>query len=136
MAATPQQFQICRHVSSVTGVGSTLNRAVDQELWNHTALSGVKVENENAFQCLVNHHALMEGRLHAFLTLALDGGGQFHLPAALTSPNESCPSHWIGSWVGPTFEQGAVESKYPLHVMIIETCFPYLPARGLATILT
>jgi hypothetical protein len=61
---------------------------------------------------------------------------ELHLPAALTSQNESCPSRWIGSWVGPTFDQGAVESRHPLRVMRIEPCFLHLPARGLVTILT
>lgn len=56
-----------------------------QWIRSHTALRGVKMIKENAFQGLVNHHALMEGRLHEFLALALDGGGQLHLPAALTS---------------------------------------------------
>jgi hypothetical protein len=130
MAATPLQFRICCHASSVSGVGCTLNRAVDQEFGVTERCKGEKRE------CVVNHHALMEGWPHAFLALALDGCGQLHLPAALTSQNESCPSHWIGSRVDPTFDQGAVESRYPLHVMRIEPCLLRLPARGLVTILT
>jgi len=78
----------------------------------------------------------MEGRFHAFLASALDGGCQLHLPAALTSRNESCRSHWIRSWVGPTFDECAVESRHPLHVTRIEPCFLQIPARGLVTIQT
>jgi len=44
----------------------------------------------------------VEEELHAFLTLALDGGEwSASLPGSLT-PGERTPgAHWIGSWVGP-----------------------------------
>jgi hypothetical protein len=51
------------------------------------------------------HHAMrrIEGvELHAFLTLALDGGEWSALRPVRFAPSERSPStHWIGGWVGP-----------------------------------
>jgi hypothetical protein len=58
--------------------------------------------------CLTKHHAMktyweVELQLHAFLTSALEGGGEWSAsrPCRFT-PGERTPGiHWMGFWVGP-----------------------------------
>jgi hypothetical protein len=56
---------------------------------------------------LTEDHAMkaywgVEVKVHAFMTLALDGGEWSASRPGRFTPRKRCPGiHWIGSWVGP-----------------------------------
>jgi hypothetical protein len=45
------------------------------------------------------------------LTLAVDGGGQLHDPAALPPRESASGTHWIGGWAGPRGVLDAVVNR-------------------------
>jgi hypothetical protein len=67
--------------------------------------------------CLIEHHAMKaywgsEGKLHALLTSALDGGEWSASRTGRFTPRERAPgTHWIGGRVGPRAVLDAVVNR-------------------------
>jgi hypothetical protein len=77
----------------------------------------------------------LEVKLHAFLTSALDGSGQLHVPAALL-PRETAPgTNCTGIWVGPHSRSEHCGAK-SLTLIEIDTRFLGRPARSLLALPT
>jgi hypothetical protein len=70
-------------------------------------ISPIKSKIVNCPCALSQHHAMkaywgVEVQLHAFLTLALNGGEWSASRPGRFTPRERAPgTHWIGGWVGP-----------------------------------
>jgi hypothetical protein len=59
----------------------------------------------------------------------MDVSGQLHASTALPPGDRAPGTHWIGGWVGPRVDLGAVEKRKILHCMESNTAPPTVVRR-------